>query len=150
MSISKEVGEILMEIAEGNRKANDLVAEIAAACNEQSQGLDQINTAINQMDQVTQSNAASAEESASASEELNAQAEELNHMVNDLLAIVDTSEAMRRASNAGTHRSKPDRKATVSHSFSSSRDSHAINKSTPSSDPDDFIPMGADEDLASF
>lgn len=154
VSISKEVGEILGEIATGNRKANDLVAEIAAACNEQSQGLEQINTAINQMDQVTQSNAATAEESASASEELNAQAEELNHMVNDLLAIVDTSEAMRRAStsisNANTRRSKPDRKATASHSFSSSRDSHTRKESTSNSSPEDFIPMGADDDLANF
>ena len=85
---SKEVGEALKEIAEGNRKVNDLVGEIAAASNEQSQGIEQINTAVGQMDSVTQQNAANAEESASASEELSAQAEELNKMVRDLRALV--------------------------------------------------------------
>jgi len=69
------------------------VAEIAAASNEQSAGIEQINTAVGQMDQVTQSNAANAEESASASEELSAQAEELNNMVRELQAVVGGSGA---------------------------------------------------------
>ncbi len=88
VQISKEVGESLIEIAEGNRQVNDLVAEIAASSQEQSQGIEQINTAVGQMDQISQSNAANAEESASASEELSAQAEELNRMVNELQAVV--------------------------------------------------------------
>ena len=175
VTISKEVGEILSEIADGNRKANDLVAEIAAACNEQAQGLDQISTAINQMDQVTQSNAASAEESASASEELNAQAEELNHMVNELLAIVDSTEAMRRESSGSRSRAPMKKKTfiqsvskksngTASSSRSSSHNSnHSVSKSdsysdsdsffndkTITNDPEDFIPMEAEEELASF
>ncbi|MDP6546391.1 MAG: CHASE3 domain-containing protein [Phycisphaerae bacterium] len=86
--ISKEVGTLLEEIAANNRKVNDLVGEIAAASNEQSQGIEQINTAVGQMDSVTQSNAANAEESASASEELSAQAEQLSGMVVNLQAVV--------------------------------------------------------------
>ncbi|MCE5249797.1 methyl-accepting chemotaxis protein [bacterium] len=72
-------------------KIAGLVDEIAAASNEQSQGLQQVNTAVSQMDQVTQSTAANAEESASASEELTSQAAELNTMVSTLISIIGGS-----------------------------------------------------------
>ena len=88
VTISQEVSDALVEITTSNGKVNGLVAEIAAACEEQSQGLDQINTAVGQMEQVTQSNAANAEESASASEELNSQAEELRAAVKGLNRLV--------------------------------------------------------------
>src|SRR6185503_1468989 len=65
-----------------------LVGEIATAAREQAQGIEQINTAITQMDQVTQSNSASAEESASAAEELDAQAASLRDMVGRLRQLV--------------------------------------------------------------
>jgi uncharacterized phage infection (PIP) family protein YhgE len=65
-----------------------LVGEIATAAREQAQGIEQINTAITQMDQVTQSNSASAEESASAAEELDAQASSLKDMVGQLRQLV--------------------------------------------------------------
>ena len=91
VEISTEVAETLAEIAEGSRQVNDLVAEIDAASNEQSQGIGQINTTMSQMDQVTQSNAASAEESASAAEELSAQAEELRRLVYELQTVVGGS-----------------------------------------------------------
>ncbi len=87
VNISKEVGDTLEEIAAGNKKVNDLVAEIATASNEQADGIAQINSAVSQMDQVTQSNAANAEESASASEELFSQAEELKSLVERLNAV---------------------------------------------------------------
>ncbi|MFW6146473.1 MAG: hypothetical protein ACOC7R_03975 [Planctomycetota bacterium] len=62
--------------------------EIAAASNEQAQGIEQVTTAVTQMDQVTQSSAANAEESASAAAELNAQANDLKAMVQALEALV--------------------------------------------------------------
>jgi uncharacterized phage infection (PIP) family protein YhgE len=65
-----------------------LVGEIATAAREQAQGIEQINTAITQMDQVTQSNSASAEESASAAEELDAQAASVKDMVGRLRQLV--------------------------------------------------------------
>jgi methyl-accepting chemotaxis protein len=88
VSITNEVVEGFTQIAEGNRQVNELITEIAAASGEQAQSSEQISTAIGQMDQVTQSNAANAEESASAAEELNAQANELSNMVGELLAMV--------------------------------------------------------------
>ena len=51
--------------------------------------MDQVNTAVAQMDKVTQSNAATAEEAASAAEELSAQAAALNGMVEDLVSMVE-------------------------------------------------------------
>ncbi|MCP4377789.1 MAG: hypothetical protein GY794_16635 [bacterium] len=91
VAISKEVGTLLDDISENNSKVEDLVGEIAAANNEQAQGIEQINTAIGQMDSVTQSNAANAEESASASEELSAQAIQLSGMVGQLQNVVGGS-----------------------------------------------------------
>ena len=76
------------EVATRSLKAGDLVAEIAGASREQSQGIDQVNKAVNEMDKVTQSSAANAEESASASEEMSSQAEQLKDFVRQLTALV--------------------------------------------------------------
>jgi methyl-accepting chemotaxis protein len=83
-----KVGESLTQIATKVSCTDALVAEIATAAREQAQGIEQINTAITQMDQVTQSNSASAEESASAAEELDAQAASLKDMVGKLQQLV--------------------------------------------------------------
>ncbi|MBD3408587.1 MAG: HAMP domain-containing protein, partial [Ignavibacteriales bacterium] len=72
--IVNETAEILKEVTENSTKTADIVAEIAAASNEQAQGIMQINTGLSQVDKVTQQNTANAEESASASQELNGQA----------------------------------------------------------------------------
>ncbi len=75
-------------VAESASKVGALVSEIAAASSEQAQGIEQVNTAVAQMDQVTQANAANSEEAASAGEELSAQATELNDMVVTLAGVV--------------------------------------------------------------
>jgi methyl-accepting chemotaxis protein len=77
------------EVLESASRVGKLVGEIAAASNEQAQGIDQVNKAVAEMDQVTQQNAANAEESASASEEMNAQAEQMKGLVGDLMALVE-------------------------------------------------------------
>jgi methyl-accepting chemotaxis protein len=71
----------LNEIMEGASKVAELVEEIATASNEQTQGLEQINGGLGQIDQVTQANTANAEESASAAEELAGQAQQLKAIV---------------------------------------------------------------------
>ena len=80
--------EAFTQVAESSAKVGDLVGEIAAASNEQAQGIEQVNTAVVEMDKVTQQNAANAEESASASEEMSAQAEQMKAMVGELVALV--------------------------------------------------------------
>ena len=84
------------QVAESAAKVGELVAEIAAASNEQAQGIGQVNTAVAEMDKVTQQNAANAEESASASEEMNAQAEQMKGMVMDLVNLVGGKTAASR------------------------------------------------------
>ncbi len=86
--IADEVGKTLGEIASVSGKMNTLIAEIAAASQEQSQGVNQVNQAIQQMDKVTQGSAATAEESAASAEELNSQSEHLRDVVADLLRLV--------------------------------------------------------------
>ncbi|MEI6396260.1 MAG: methyl-accepting chemotaxis protein, partial [Verrucomicrobiota bacterium] len=71
------------------RQVDEMAGEVAAASQEQSQGISQVNIAVTQMDKVTQSNAANAEESAAAAEELTAQAESLKDAVSELLRLVD-------------------------------------------------------------
>ena len=88
VDIANEVSKVLGEIVNGVGKTSDLVGEIATASEEQAQGISQVNTAVAQMDKVTQQNAANAEESASASEELSAQAEQMNDIVNELSTLV--------------------------------------------------------------
>lgn len=90
---SSEVSGILNEIVGQVRNIDLLVAEIANASGEQSQGIDQVNIALSQMDKVTQNNAASAEESAAAAEELNAQSAELKALVEKLSVMVGVAQA---------------------------------------------------------
>lgn len=71
----------LNEIVGGASQVVVLAEEVATAGREQTQGLEQISLGLNQIDQVTQSNTASAEESASASEELSSQAQQVKAML---------------------------------------------------------------------
>ena len=75
----------------------ELIGEIAAASGEQSQGIEQINRAVGEMDKVVQQNAANAEESASSSRELNGQAERMKTFVGDLKSLVEGSRAAEMA-----------------------------------------------------
>jgi hypothetical protein len=86
--ISTEVAKSFETIQHQVLQLDTLVAEIATASNEQSQGISQVATAVSQMDRVTQSTAASAEETAAASQDLNAQAGVLSGAVNSLQEIV--------------------------------------------------------------
>jgi methyl-accepting chemotaxis protein len=67
-------GEAIADIVRQVQRVDGIVAEISAASGEQSQGIDQIGTAVAQLDQVTQQNAALVEESAAAAESLKHQA----------------------------------------------------------------------------
>ena len=102
VQISGKVAQSLGDMVEKARKVDELVAEIATASREQNQGIQQVNTAVTQMDKVTQSNAANAEESASAAEELNAQAATLKDAVDELTQLVG---GKQRTSN----KSRPER-----------------------------------------
>jgi len=72
-----EAGKTMDEIVTSVKRVTDIMAEITAASQEQSSGIEQVNTAITQMDQVTQQNAALVEEAAAAAESLEEQARAL-------------------------------------------------------------------------
>jgi methyl-accepting chemotaxis protein len=81
VAINAEVLNNFQEIAEKTNKVSQVVAEIAAASDQQDQGISQLNRAVEQLNQLTQQNAANAEESASAAEEMSSQSEEMRSMV---------------------------------------------------------------------
>ena len=144
VGIGKEVGGILAEIVEGSRKVNDLVAEIAAASKEQTQGIEQVNTALGQMDQMTQSSAANAEESASAAEELNAQADELRQMAAEFsLSQVASAKAPSHARAAA----KPAPEQQMPGGKHSSRRA-SIKGNKAAKKPNEVIPMDEEDEAA--
>ena len=83
--------EIFSKVSDSTQKVKKIVEEIAAASNEQAQGIGQINMAVNEMDKVVQQNAASTEESASAAEDMKAQAEQMKASVQELMAVIGVS-----------------------------------------------------------
>jgi len=89
VQISAKVALSLHEIADKARMVDSIVAEIAQASQEQSQGVGQVNITVSQMDKVTQSNASNAEETAAAAEELTAQSTVLSEAVSDLSRLVE-------------------------------------------------------------
>jgi methyl-accepting chemotaxis protein len=76
-----QTGDTMHEVVGSIKRVADIVAEIAAANNEQSSGIEQVNEAIMQMDQVTQQNASLVEEAAAAAEALQEQAQSLAGVV---------------------------------------------------------------------
>ena len=86
--ISQQVCKYFDEIADKIRKVDELVASIASASKEQSQGLNQINTTVSEMDKVTQSNAASSEQSAASAQELNNQADALREALMQMARLM--------------------------------------------------------------
>jgi hypothetical protein len=94
--ISGKVAQSLSEIADKARKVDSIIAEIAQASQEQSQGIGQVNITVSQMDKITQNNASNSEETAAAAEELTAQAASLQEAVVDLRSLVDNEKSGSR------------------------------------------------------
>ena len=90
-------GETLLGIVGSVKRVTDIVGEIAAASSEQSSGIEQVSTAVTQLDQVTQSNSAQ-------TEELSATAESLSEQAAHLLQLVST---FRLNSGESTQREWP-------------------------------------------
>lgn len=79
----EQSAEMLKQIVINTKKTSDVIAEVAATMREQTTAADQIQTSVEQLNQVTQHNAAMVEEMASASMLLNGEANTLNEMVNN-------------------------------------------------------------------
>jgi methyl-accepting chemotaxis protein len=106
VKIAERSGKLLTELVPSIRRTSDLVQEVAASSREQSVGVEQINKAVMRFDQVTQRNAAAAEELASTAEELASQAEalqqlmeffQISRMEESTLAVLRNSRAQQNA-----------------------------------------------------
>ena len=92
-----QAGATMDEIVDSVKHVTDIMAEIMAASDEQSTGIEQINQAISQMDHTTQQNAAMVEEAAAAAEALQEQAESLARTVG-LFKLNETTDAASTSS----------------------------------------------------
>jgi methyl-accepting chemotaxis protein len=88
-------GQTMDEIVNSVRRVTDIMAEISAASQEQSGGLDQVNTAVAQMDKITQQNAALVEEAAAAAKSMESQAETLTQLVATFSLLNDGREGQQ-------------------------------------------------------
>jgi methyl-accepting chemotaxis protein len=95
VNLNKEVLNNLNEINGQVKKVGTVMAEIAAASEQQTQGVDQVNSVITQMNLVTQQIASNAEESASGAEELAGQSDELKSMVRTFKLSKNTQSQFR-------------------------------------------------------
>jgi ABC-type transporter Mla subunit MlaD len=76
-----EAGKTMGEIVTSVKRVTDIMSEIAAASHEQSAGIEQVNQAVGQMDEMTQQNATLVEEAAAAAESLREQTDRLAEAV---------------------------------------------------------------------
>jgi methyl-accepting chemotaxis protein len=95
-----EAGKTMSEIVGSIKKVSNIIAEIAAASNEQSAGIEQVNQAIVQMDGVTQQNAAMVEEASAAAAALEEQAKKLSEAVNIFTLVESRSGISGTASDS--------------------------------------------------
>lgn len=130
-----EAGKTMEEIVNAVKRVTDIMAEISAASIEQSSGIEQVNQAITQMDEVTQQNAALVEEAAAAAESMEEQAQTLTQAV-AIFKLDDTSQQQPRRIAASTQSSS---RSAERPAFAASKKPAAKAKALPakSSKPDD-------------
>ncbi len=99
-----QAGATMTEIVQAVKRVTDIMAEIAAASNEQSAGIEQVSQAITRMDEVTQQNAALVEEAAAAAETMQEQAHDLYEAVGTFRVVGGREAAERYAAKVATLR----------------------------------------------
>ena len=144
--LSEKCKEVLTGIVTNVKKVNNLTSKISTASVEQTEGIDQVTKAINEMDHVTQQNAASAEETASASEEMSAQAQTLMDQIKVLtVQLGGTQESQTDSGNnrvRGNMLKQPmiDNMPANVRTIGDNKDN-----SQQMTKPDQLIPMGDDK-----
>jgi methyl-accepting chemotaxis protein len=134
VKLVQETGEALGEIETRVLAINDHIHSIATSAREQSTGLNEVNIAINQMDQVTQQNAAMVEETSAATHKLSGEADSLVRLVAGF-KVAGTRTAAPAMARLETHRpvASPARKmmGTVARAMSGSRGESAAQATSP-------------------
>ncbi len=86
--IVEKTHQSFSQMAQNVVRGSELVGEIAAAADEQAQGIEQVSQAMNDIDRITQQNASDAQQSAASAQEMNSQAEQMHRFVEALLRLV--------------------------------------------------------------
>ena len=107
-----QAGRTMEEIVQSVKRVTDIMGEISAASHEQSIGIEQVNQAITQMDEITQQNAALVEEAAVASESMREQADQLSRTV-AVFKLEQGMASMQSASQPMIERRGPNRATNV-------------------------------------
>jgi len=149
VEVSGKVNESLIDIFNESQKVNELLDEVAAASQEQTQGIAQINKAISQMEQVVQTNAATAEESSAASQELSSQAMNMKDIVNSLVQLVNGAQTEL---NQVSYRALSNKKRTIQNNYSGNKRVNSpksnlissYDKNTHVVNPEEVIPLESD------
>ena len=102
-------GQTLDQIVTAVKKVSDIIGEIAGASHEQSAGIDQVNQAVMQLDEMTQQNAALVEEASASSQSMAGQARALI----DLMVRYQVSADITAAAAAAAHQGEPVRKSAA-------------------------------------
>jgi methyl-accepting chemotaxis protein len=103
-------GQTLEQIVLSVKKVSDIVAEIAAASREQSSGIEQVNKAVMQMDEMTQQNAALVEQATAASQSMADQARDLTKMM-DRFQVGESGSAGRATRSEAAPAARPERRS---------------------------------------
>jgi methyl-accepting chemotaxis protein len=120
VAMAEKAGCLLNEIVPSIAKTSDLVQEITAASEEQTSGVDQINNAMMQLNQITQHSASASEELAATAEEMSGQAEQLQELIS--FFTVDRSYVRSYggpARESNTRKLKIQRQKTMAHAAAS-------------------------------
>ena len=147
-----DAGKSMQDIVSQVRRVNDLIAEISAASIEQTQGISQVGDAVNQLDQVTQQNAALVEESAAAADSLKQQAVKLAEVVAVFkLGGGDSYQApVALALNSGAERRSPNRAVNVTRPKFSAKPAVAKQSAQTTPAPQSTWAKTGTDDWASF
>jgi len=99
---AQSIQQVFTGIVTQIKSLDGVIAEIAAASKEQNQGISEVNMAVSQMDKVTQSNAAAAEENAASAATLNSQSNRLLEAVSNLHGVIEGQSPAAPGSDSGT------------------------------------------------
>jgi len=128
LKVAEHSGALLKDLVPAIRKTAELVQEVTTASREQSAGVNQVNRAMTQVDQVTQNNAAAAEELSGTAGQLTAQAQELQKLMSSFRIHAEVAGTARSAQPAATQPNhtrlhqpmrNPPRRAPLSHAGAS-------------------------------
>lgn len=149
--LAEETNENFSAVAEKISMAGGLVAEISTASSEQTIGLSQVNTAINEIDQVTQRSAANAEETASAAAELLSLARTTTQYINRLMLMLTGSNEIDD-NNSSHELKRPPVKAPLNPQKSPEIKPLPAPRVKPkkAAAPEQVIPMDDDDDFEDF